>query len=171
METEKRAADEARRIAQHERIKGKVEEDVHADIARRAATPKPAEQAQVDAVASNLKHKAAAEVVETESELHRARRTTRVSQVADYVFYIVYGLIGLEIALELLGARQSSGFKQFLDAVTYPLLAPFKGLMPDPAVGSLQLMLSYIVALVVYVLLHMAVNGLLRIFVVRKSTI
>jgi uncharacterized protein YggT (Ycf19 family) len=169
MNTEKLAADEARRIAQHERIKGKLEEDVHADIARKAATK--TDQTQVDAVASNLKQKAAGEVVETESELDRARRTTRVSQVADYVFYVIYGLIGLEIVLELFGARQRSGFKQFLDAVTFPLLAPFKGLMPDPAVGSLQLMLSYIVALVVYVLLHMAVNGLLRLFVVRKSTV
>ncbi len=169
MNTDKLAADEARRIAQHERIKGRLEEDVHGDIARKASTK--TDQAQLDAVASNLKQKAAAEVVETESELDRARRTTRVSQVADYVFYLAYGLIGLEIVLELFGARQRSGFKQFLDAVTFPLLAPFKGLMPDPAMGSLQLMVSYIVALVVYVLLHMAVNGLLRLFVVRKSTV
>jgi uncharacterized protein YggT (Ycf19 family) len=166
---EKVAADEARRSAQHERIKGKLEEDVHADIARQAT--RPAERAQVDAVAADLKRKAASEVVETESELDRARRTTRISQVVDYVFYVVYGLIGLEIVLELFGARQRSGFKQLLDAVTYPILAPFKGLMPDPSVGSLQLMLSYVVALVVYVLLHMAVNGLLRLFVVRKSTV
>ncbi|MBK5257680.1 MAG: YggT family protein, partial [Vicinamibacteria bacterium] len=69
------------------------------------------------------------------------------------------------------GARQASGFKRFLDTLTWPLLAPFKGLMPDPAVGSMQLMLSYIVALVVFLLLHMAVNGLLRLFAERKSTI
>ncbi len=171
MNTEKLAADEARRIAQHERIKGKLEEDVHAGIAEKAAAKTPSDQAQMDAVAAKLKQKAAAEVVETESELDRARRTTRMSQVVDYVFYVTYGLIGLEIILELFGARQRSGFKQFLDAVTLPLLAPFKGLMPDPALGPLQLMLSYIVALIVYALLHMAVNGLLRLFVVRKSTV
>jgi uncharacterized protein YggT (Ycf19 family) len=120
-------------------------------------------------VAARLKHKATAEVAETESELERARRSLRVSQVVDYVFFLIYGLIGLEIALELFGARQSSGFKRFLDAVTWPLLAPFRGLMPDPAVGSLQLMLSYIVALVVYFLLHRAVIGLLRLFAERKE--
>jgi hypothetical protein len=32
-------------------------------------------------------------------------------------------------------------------------------------------MLSYIVALVVYVLLHMAVNGMLRLFVHRKRVV
>ena len=51
------------------------------------------------------------------------------------------------------------------------MLAPFRGLMPDPAVGSMQLMLSFVVALVVYVLAHMAVNGLLRLFAERKSRI
>lgn len=171
MNAEKVAADEARRIAQHERIKEKLEDDVHARIARTTAGASPTQQAEVDVVATNLKHKAAAEVIETETELDRARRMTRVSQVVDYVFFVFYGLIGLEIVLELFGARQSSGFKRFLDTITLPLLGPFRGLMPDPAVGSLQLMLSYIVALIVYLLLHQAVNGLLRIFVVRKSTV
>ena len=95
----------------------------------------------------------------------------RPSQFVDYGFYLIYGLIGLEIILEFLAARQSSGFKQFLDAVTTPFLAPFKGLMADPSVGSMQLMLSYVVALVVYALLHMAVNGLLRLFAEKKSAI
>ena len=96
---------------------------------------------------------------------------TRVSQVGDYVFFVIYGLIGLEIVLQLLGARHASGFKRLLDTVTWPLLGLFRGLMPDPAVGSMQLMLSYIVALVVYILLHMALNGLLRLFAQRKSSI
>jgi uncharacterized protein YggT (Ycf19 family) len=95
----------------------------------------------------------------------------RVSQVGDYVFFVIYGLIGLEVVLELFGARQASAFKRFLDTVTWPLLGPFRGLMPDPAVGSMQLMLSYVVALVVYALLHMALNGLLRLFAQRKSSI
>ena len=169
MDPHKVAADESRRIAQHERIKGKLEEDVHARIEREARDASPAEQAEVESVAARLKHKATAEVAETESELERARRSLRISQVVDYVFFLIYGLIGLEIALELFGARQSSGFKRFLDTVTWPLLAPFRGLMPDPAVGSLQLMLSYIVGLVVYFLLHRAVIGLLRLFGQRKE--
>ena len=165
------AADEARRIAQHDKIKGKLEEDVHARIAREAATSSPAEQAEVESVAAGLKHKATAEVAETEGVLERARRATRVSQVVDYAFFVIYGVIGLEIALELFGARQASVFKRFLDALTFPLLAPFRGLMRDPTVGSAQLMFSYVVAVVVYVLLHWAVNGLLRLFAQRKSSI
>jgi uncharacterized protein YggT (Ycf19 family) len=171
MNPDRVAEDEARRISQHERIKGKLEEDVHARIEREAASSTPADEVDVRGVASGLKRKAAEEVRETENELARARSLGRTSQVVDYVFVLIYGLIGLEIVLELLGARQSSGFKRLLDDVTWPMLAPFRGLMPDPAVGSLQLMLSYIVALIVYFMLHRAINGLLRLFVERKSRI
>jgi uncharacterized protein YggT (Ycf19 family) len=171
MDSSKIAADEARRIAQHERIKGKLEDDVHAQVADVARAATPTEQARIHSLASELKGKATAEVLDSESELDRARRLTRVSQVVDYVFYLIYGLIGLEVLLELLGARQSSGFKRFLDLITTPILGPFRGLMPDPSVGSLQLMLSYLAGLLVYFLLHRAVLGLLRLFVVRKSAI
>jgi len=171
MDTQKLAEDQARRIAQHEEIKGKLGHDVHDRIAQEAATSSPAEQSEVIAVAAGLKHRATAEVSETEDELGRARRMTRVSQVVDYGFFVVYGLIGFEIVLELFGAHQSSVFKRFLDAVTWPVLGPFRGLMRDPAVGSMKLMLSYVVALVAYVLLHWAVNGFLRLFAQRKSSI
>jgi uncharacterized protein YggT (Ycf19 family) len=171
MEPNKLEADEARRISQHERLKGKLGADVRDRIAEEAAVPSPAEARNAESVAASLKRKAAAEVVETEGELDRARRTARVSQFVDYAFFLIYGLVGLEIVLELFGARQSSGFKRFLDAVTTPLLGPFRGLMPDPAVGSMQLMLSYIVALVVYVLLHQAVRRFLRLLAERKATI
>jgi len=43
--------------------------------------------------------------------------------------------------------------------------------MPDPSVGRFRLMVSYVVALIVYILVHMAVNGLLRIFVHRKTVV
>jgi uncharacterized protein YggT (Ycf19 family) len=171
METEKLAVEEARRIAQHEKIKEHLEEDVHGKITEKASSRSAAEEAEIESVAAGLKHSAAAEVVETEAELQRARELARVSQVVDYVFFLVYSLAGLEIALELIGARQHNPFKRFLDAVSAPFLAPFRGLMPDPALGSFQLMLSYIVALVVYALLHSAVRRLLRLFAQRQARI
>src|SRR5437016_4168739 len=129
MSTSAVAEDEARRIAQHEIVKGTLEKGVHDHIAQESATSSPAEDAEMKSVAASLKRNATAEVSETESELQRARRMTRVSQVSDYVFFVIYGLIGLEIALHLFGARQASGFKRFLDAVTFPVLGPFRGLM------------------------------------------
>jgi len=171
MNPDKVAAEEARRIAQHERIKGELEHTVQARIAEEAAGASRAEKAELESVAAGLKHKATAELLETQADLERARRLARAVQVLDYIFFLVYSLVGLEIVLELLGARQSSGFKQFLDAITRPLLGPFRGLMPDPSLGSLQLMMSYIVALLVYALLHQALRKLLRLFGDRQARI
>jgi hypothetical protein len=50
-------------------------------------------------------------------------------------------------------------------------LAPFNNLMPSIGRGSFQLRLSYVFALIVYVLLHAAINGLLRLLAHRKTVI
>src|SRR5262245_39648030 len=121
------AQDEARRISHYEAVKAKLGDDVHARIAEEAAGASEVERGEVKTVAAGLKHKAAAEVAEADVELARARRATRLSQFVDYAFGLIYGVIGLEFLLELLGARQASGFKHFLDSATAPLLGPFHG--------------------------------------------
>ena len=171
VDDEKLAADEARRIAQHESVKGAVRANVDAEISREAAHSTPSEHAHAERLADSLRHKAVQEVATTESELDRSKSVARVSQIVDYVFYLVYGVIGLEIVLNVLGARQSAGFKQFIDALGAPFLGPFRGLLLEPGIGRFRLMTSYILALGVYVLLHMAVNGLLRLFVQRKTVV
>jgi uncharacterized protein YggT (Ycf19 family) len=165
------AADEARRTAQHESIKGEVREKVHADISREVDHSTSAERTGTAALADSLRRKAVEEVAASDTELERGKAFARVSQVVDYIFYLIYGIIGLEIVLEALGARESAGFKRFIDALAAPLLAPFQGLMPNPGVGRFRFMLSYVVALAVYILIHLAVNGLLRLFVQRKTAV
>ena len=171
MVDEKLAADEARRVAQHESVKGAVRENVNSEISREVARSSPQEHVQAEQLAGALKTKAVREVATTETELERGKAVARGSQIVDYLFYLVYGIIGLEVALAFLGARQSAGFKQFIDAVAFPFLAPFRGMMPDPGIGRFRLMISYVVALGVYMLLHLAVNGLLRLFVQRKTVV
>jgi uncharacterized protein YggT (Ycf19 family) len=169
--TQPLVVDESKRLSRHEDVKGAVQARVQHEVRETATGTAPQDEAQVKAVAAELRQNALSSVRETEAELSRARTAARTSQIVDYVFYLLYGVIGLEIVLELLGARQSSGFKRFLDAVTAPVLSPFKGLMPDPSLGSFQLMLSYVAALAVYGLLHFAVNGLLRLLASRKAAI
>lgn len=171
IEDEKLAVDESRRVAQHEAIKGTVREEVHSEIARKADRLDPVEKVETDQVAGELRSKAVHEVRETENEIQRARGVARVSQVIDYIFYVIYGIIALEIILELIGARESNGFKNFIDTIASPFLAPFRGLIADPARGAMQLKLSYIVALAVYLLLHLAINGLLRLLAHRKTAV
>ena len=161
--------DEERRLAQHEEVKAKVVNDVQAKILEDADQVAPDERQHVERVARDLKRKAIDEVGEKEHEIRRGRAVIRMSQVVDYLFCVVYGLIGLQVVLEMIGAREGSGFKQFMNTVTAPLLAPFRGLVVDPGVGPFQFMLSYVMALLIYGLLHLAVRGLLRIFVSRRT--
>ena len=168
---DKLAADEERRISQHEQVKGAVGADVHTEVVAHADASTPREAAAAEALGRDFKRQAIDEVAETEGEVQRAKGAARISQVVDYIFYVIYGIIGLEIILELLGARESAGFKRFIDALAAPLLAPFEGLMPDPSRGPFRLMLSYIMALVVYLLIHLAITGLLRMMAHRKVAV
>lgn len=165
------AAEEERRRRQHDAIKSDVSQQVHDDIRREATVPVPEDRVRTEVLADNLKQKAVHEVAATEARIERGSAAARVSQVVDYVFFLIYGLIALSILLEALGARESAGFAKFISAVTYPFLAPFEGLLRDPTSGSSQFMLSYLVALVAYALLHAAINGALRMVAHRKTEV
>jgi uncharacterized protein YggT (Ycf19 family) len=163
--------DQSRRLARYEAVKGKVQQDVNAEIANSADHFEKDEHAQAAAVGGQLKRKALDDVINTDAELERSKGIARVSQIIDYLFYLVYGLISLQIVLDLLGARRGNGFRNFIDTICSPLLAPFNSLMPSVGSGNFQLRLSYVFALIVYLLLHLAINGLLRLLAHRKTQI
>ena len=165
------AAEDARRRTQHEAIKGEVGQRVRDEVVRESRTETATDHQHHEAMAESLKQKAIREFQADEAHLERGAAAARISQVVDYVFYVVYGFIALAIVLEALGARQGAGFKQFVDTMTAPLLGPFRGLVHDPSVGAFQFMVSYAIALVVYILLHAAINGILRLFVHRKVAV
>ncbi|MDX6695364.1 MAG: hypothetical protein QOF02_2967 [Blastocatellia bacterium] len=172
MEDDKLAADEARRAAQHEVVKGEIEADVNAEIAARADRTTRTEARQMENIAGEFRAKAVDEVVDTEREVERARGLARVSQVVDYIFYIIYGLLAIRLLLALLAARKSAGFTQFIYGVTDPLYAPFRGIVASPTIenGS-TLALPIVLAIIVYALLHLGINGLLRLIAHRRTAI
>src|SRR6266498_3500203 len=137
MEDNKLASDEARREAQHDSIKSRVENDVNADIAARADRAGRPEAERLEQVAKEFRAKAVDEVVHTEREVERSRTAARVSQVIDYLFYIFY--------------------------------APFRGIVASPSAEGHTLALPIVVALIVYVLLHLGINRLLRLLAHRKT--
>ncbi len=170
---DKIAADEARRSVQHDSVKAHVEGEVQADIANEASRPVTAGEPQrVRQVASDLRSKAVDEVIHTEREVERGRGAARVSQVVDYIFYVIYALLGMRFLLALLAARSSAGFVQFIVAVTNPFYAPFRGIVGSPQTDQGHtLLLPIVVAIIAYVLLHLAINGLLRMLAHRKTAI
>jgi uncharacterized protein YggT (Ycf19 family) len=165
-------AEESRRIGQHEAIKANVENDVNAEIATRASVTTPNEAAKMNSMAENMRGKAINEVAVTEKEVDRARGLARVSQFIDYAFFVVYGLILLRFVLALMAARSNNAFVQFVSAISDPLYAPFKGIVASPSVeGGYTLALPMVIALVVYGLIHLTINGALRLFAERKTEI
>jgi uncharacterized protein YggT (Ycf19 family) len=172
MEDDKLASDEARRVLQHESVKSQIETDVNAEIAARADHTTAAEAQQMERAAGEFRGKAIVEVVETEREVERARGLARVSQVVDYIFYLIYGLLAIRLLLALLAARPSAGFVQFIYTLTGPLYAPFRGIVASPtAEGGYTLALPIVIAIIVYALLHLGINGLLRLIAHRKTEI
>ena len=172
MQDDKLAADEARRLAQHEALKAGVEGDVNAEIAERADRTTRPEAERMEQVAGEFRGKAINEVVDTEREVERARGMARISQVVDYIFYVIYALLAIRFLLALLAARRSAGFVQLIYNVTDPFYAPFRGIVAEPtAEGGARFALSILLAIVVYVLLHLGINGLLRLIAHRKTEI
>lgn len=163
--------DEANRTANFEGLKSGVDDQVNAHIIA-AASQDPRRDAELGQVANRMHDRAVSEMVESEKEVERGRIVARISQVVDYLFLLVYGLLAIRLLLELFAARESAGFFRFIKTLTGPLYAPFQGLVPSPSTPEgFTLALPIIVAIVVYMLLHLAINGFLRILAHRKVEI
>ena len=173
MSYDKLAIDEARRAAQHGSVKSQVEGEVNAEISERAAAKATRGESQrIDNVAGEFRSKAVNEVVDTESEVERSRSLARVSQVVDYIFWVIYALLAMRFLLALMAARSSAGFVQFIVTVSNPFYLPFQGIVASPRTdGGHTLMLPIVIAIIAYALLHLAINGLLRMFAHRKTEI
>jgi len=162
--------DEMQRAANYEAVKGHVESRVNADIVADAAARHRNED--VDGLADRMRERAVADVVETEQDVERGRVVARISQVIDYLFMLVYSLLAIRLLLELFAARESAPFFQFIKSVTDPFYSPFRGLVPSPSTPEgFTLALPIIIAIVVYMLLHLAINSFLRILAHRKVAV
>lgn len=163
--------DELQRTANYEQVKSNVESKVNAEISTEANQATASQHQYVEDVAKDMRAKAINEVVDTEQQVERGRFFARVSQVVDYIFFLIYGLLTIRLLLELFNARESAGFVQFIKSITNIFYAPFKNIVVDPTKDGFTLSLSIVIALVVYMILHLAINGFLRIFVHRKTTV
>lgn len=172
MTDDKLAQEESLRTANYEAIKTEVKSEVGGEIAAVAERPTVEENKRVADIAENMRSKAVDEVVETEREVERGRLMARVSQVVDYIFFVIYGLLTIRLLLELFAARDSAGFVKFIKSATGIFYAPFAGITDSPSTAEgFTLALPIIIAIVAYMILHMAINGLLRIFAHRKTEV
>ena len=106
------------------------------EIAAEARIPTSSESELVENIAENMRHKAVNEVEQTEREVERGRFVARVSQIVDYIFFLIYGLLAIRLLLALFAAREGNGFVQFVRSVTDPVYAPFKGIVASPTTAE-----------------------------------
>jgi hypothetical protein len=153
-------------------MKAKVGRDVNAEIGREAAVADVAGQARVDAVAAGLRERAIDDTVSRDRSQGHARTAARGSQFLDYAFYVLYTLLGMRLVLSLIAADPGNGFVKFIGAVTNPFYSPFKGIVGSVTTeGGNSLVFPLVITIVVYALLHVALNGLLRMVGSRKTAI
>jgi len=169
----KLAVEEAERTADYETVKDSIRADVDREIVTSGVGQHDVGQSQrIENIADDIRRSAVDEFVETEREVERGRAAARISQVVDYAFFLIYALLTMRLVLELLAARESAGFFRFVKTLTDPFYYPFRGLMPSLSTqDGFTLVLSLVAALVAYMLLHLAINGLLRIIAHRKVEI
>ena len=172
MSDNKVLVDESRRATEHQKVKARIQRDIDTEIEARADRPAPSERAEVEQAAAQLRDRAVHEVVGTEREVRRGRGTARVAQFVDYGFGIIYGLLGIRLILALIAARPGAAFVQWIQAVTDPLYAPFRGILPNlTSEGGYTLVLPVLFAIGMYAVLHLAVRGLLKLIGVPRTEI
>ena len=163
---------EAREASRLAAMKARVGSSVNAEIGSQAAVADAAGHARVDAVAAGMRERAIDETVSRDRSVSHARTAARGSQFLDYAFYLLYTLLAIRLVLALIAARSGNGFVQLINNVTNPFYAPFRGIVSSPTTETGNtLVLPIVIAMVVYVLLHVAINGLLRMIGSRKTEI
>jgi uncharacterized protein YggT (Ycf19 family) len=168
----KLSLEEERRALQREEIRDRVDRQVKTEVAAMADRTAPIDAAEIDRVALGMHGKAVREVVATEREVERARGIARVSQVVDYLFYVVYAFLGVRLLLALLAARPEAGFVQWIATVTDPLYAPFRGIFPNVTVnGGYTFALPLAFAIAMYAILHALILAFLRMFAHRRVAV
>lgn len=163
---------EAREASRLSAMKAKVGRDVNAEIGSQASVADAADHARVGSVAAGMRERAIDDTVSRDRSVGHARTAARGSQFLDYAFYVLYTLLGIRLALALIAAQSSNGFVRLINGVTNPFYAPFKGIVSSPTTeGGNTLLVPIVIAIVVYGLLHLGINGLLRMVGSRKTQI
>lgn len=99
-----------------------------------------------------------------ETEPETSRGLVIASRVVNFVFSVIYALLGLRLLLGILGANPNATFAQWVTQASEPLHAPFRGLFPNVTIeDGFTFALSVAFAILVYALAHALIQGALRI--------
>jgi len=119
-------------------------------------------QAQyVDPAGNRIENQVA---VYQDKNLNRANKRTWVVNIVSFFLGLLETLLALRFFFRLLGANQENSFILFLYQITQILVAPFKGIFPDQALGTHSVFeLSTLSAMLVFALLGWGLIALSRV--------
>ena len=166
------SSEEDRLVAEHESTKSQVEHDLNAEVALRAERDVHSDAKTLEGMAHGVKDRAVAEVLDAESLAARRRRLARTVQVIDFLFTIVYVLLGTRLALGMMAANSESGFVQLIRTLTDPFYSMFKNIVQSPVVeGGYTFALPIVVAAGAYGLMHWLVRSVAKLAAYRRDEI
>lgn len=102
--------------------------------------------------------------VQTEhpQKVYETKKTIfRTHQIIWYLLGIVEVLLGLRLALKVLGANPFSGFTQLIYGITDFFVLPFTGILRSPVVGNSVFEWSTLIAALIYALVAYGVVHLI----------
>ncbi len=168
--TNRISSDEDRLVADHESTKARVERDLNAEVELRAERDVHRDAKMIEGMAHDVKDRAVAEVQDAESLALRRKRLARTVQVIDFLFTVVYVLLGTRLALGMMAANSESGFVQLIRSLTDPFYSMFSNIVRSPVVeGGYTFAMPILVAIGAYGLLHWLVRSVAKLAAYRKS--
>jgi len=111
-------------------------------------------------------------VMETVDNVEARRSTANwITGLIYFLFGLIEIAIALRILLKLLAASPDAGFSRFIYGVTGPFVAPFAGIVGEPAASNGSVFeLSSVLALIVYLLLSWIVAKLVQLLIDRPAS-
>jgi uncharacterized protein YggT (Ycf19 family) len=87
----------------------------------------------------------------------------RVERVIWFIVAVIDSMIAIRFFMKLLGASYQADFVRFMDGVTGPLVAPFRGIFQASGSGNYVLEPESLIAIAIYLLIGWGVVALVRI--------
>ena len=164
-------AEEALRLSENDSIQTQVDRGVAAEIAARDQLASKTEAQTILLNTNGARGNTLAQAVVTEQPRALSGVMGWLSRVFNYLFLVIYSLLIIRLLLAVFAPDSNAGFVQLINMVTDPLYAPFRGIVTSPGVAGWGVAVPIVLAIVAFALLHLAVNGFLRLFARRKVTI
>jgi len=91
----------------------------------------------------------------------------RTYQIIWYILGFIETILVMRMIFKILGANSRSGFVDMIYSMTDPLVLPFRGIFPTPAVSNSVFEFTTIIAIIIYALIAW---GLVNLFQLVKPT-